>query len=103
MSLSLFSSVLIVVVCLLGVGFYALLVCRNLVKIVIGLQILVKAALLSLIAAGSVVGRVSLAQSLVITVIVADTIVAVFGMALAIQIRRQLGTFDVQSLSQLRG
>lgn len=89
--------------CLLGIGFYGLLICRNLVKIVIALQILVKAALLALVAAGNAVEKISLAQSLIITVIVADTVVAVFGMALAVQVRRQLGTFDVKSLSELRG
>jgi multisubunit Na+/H+ antiporter MnhC subunit len=47
--------------------------------------------------------RINLAQSLVITVIVADTIVAVIGMALAVQVRRQLGTLDVAELSKLRG
>jgi len=103
MSESLFRAVLIIIMCLLGIGFYGLLICRNLVKIVIALQILVKAALLALVAAGNAVEKISLAQSLIITVIVADTVVAVFGMALAVQVRRQLGTFDVKSLSELRG
>ena len=67
------------VICLLGVGFYGLLVCRNLIKIVIALQILVKAALLGLIVAGHVINNVNFSQSLAVTVIVADTIVAVIG------------------------
>lgn len=88
---------------LLGVGFYALMASRNLIKIVVALQILVKAALLGLVAAGNASGKINLSQSLAITVIVADTIVAVIGMALAVQIRRQLGTLDVRELSKLRG
>jgi NADH-quinone oxidoreductase subunit K len=88
---------------LLGVGFYALLASRNLIKIVIALQILVKAAMLAIVLAGSLSGRINLAQSMVITVIVADTIVAVIGMALAVQVRRQLGTLDIAELSSLRG
>lgn len=88
---------------LLGVGFYGLMASRNLIKVVVALQILVKAALLGLVAAGNASGRINLSQSLAITVIVADTIVAVIGMALAVQIRRQLGTLDVQELSELRG
>ena len=91
------------VIGLLGVGFYALLVRRNLIKLVIALQILVKAVMLGLIIAGSVSNRINLAQSMVITVIVADTIVAVIGMALAVQVRRQLNTLDVAVLSKLRG
>lgn len=88
---------------LIGVGFYGLLVCRNLIKVVIALQILVKAALLALALAGKASGQINLAQSLVITVIVADTIVAVIGMALAVQVRRLLGTLDVGALANLRG
>jgi NADH-quinone oxidoreductase subunit K len=91
------------VVGLLGVGFYCLLITRNLIKLVVALQIMVKAAVLGLVVAGNVSGQVQLGQSLAITVIVADTVVAVIGLALAVQIRRQLGTLDVSDLSQLRG
>jgi NADH-quinone oxidoreductase subunit K len=103
MSLSSMDIVLIGVLGLLGVGFYGLLICRNLIKIVIALQILVKAALLGLAMAGKASGQINLAQSLAITVIVADTVVAVVGMALAVQVRRQLGTLDVSKLAKLRG
>lgn len=88
---------------LLGLGLYGLLVTRNLIKIVIALQILVKAAVLALVAAGSASGQVSLGQSLAATVIVADTVVAVVGLALAVQVRRRCGTLDVAALSGLRG
>ena len=88
---------------LLGVGFYGLLVSRNLIKLVVALQIMVKAALLGLVVAGAASQQINLSQSLAITVIVADTVVAVIGMALAVQIRRQLGTLDVKELSNLRG
>lgn len=87
---------------LLGVGFYGLLATRNLIKVVVALQILVKAALLALILAGYLRGQVVLGASLAITVIVADTIVAVIGLALAVQVRRRFGTLDIQSLSTLR-
>jgi len=36
-------------------------------------------------------------------VIVADTIVAVVGLGLAVQAKRLLGTLDVKALSNLRG
>ena len=103
MSLSLFSSAFIGVIGLLGIGFYGLMICRNLIKIVIALQILVKAALLGLIAAGNLNGQINLSQSMALTVIVADTIVAVMGIALGVQIRRRIGTLDVHELSSLKG
>jgi NADH-quinone oxidoreductase subunit K len=103
MTPSLLNLCLIGVFGLLGIGLYGLLVVRNLIKIVIVLQILVKAAVLGLIIAGDLSARINLSQSLAITVIVADTIVAVIGMALAVQVRRRLGTLDVNILSSLRG
>jgi NADH:ubiquinone oxidoreductase subunit K len=88
---------------LLGVGFYALLVSRNLIRTLIALQILVKSAVLGLLLAGSLSGKLQLAQSLAVTAIVADTVVAVVGMAFAVQIRRRMGTLDLRDLAQLRG
>ena len=103
MNLSLLNVAVIGVLGLLGIGFYGLLVCRNLFKVVVALQILVKAALLALVSAGYVSGRINLGQSLAITVIVADTIVAVIGIALGVQIQRQLGTLDLKDLARMRG
>jgi NADH:ubiquinone oxidoreductase subunit K len=70
---------------------------------IVAMQILVKGALLALMAAGSANGKMNLSQSLAMTVIVADTVVAVMGMALAVQVRRHLGTFDIKALASLRG
>ncbi|MCS7221425.1 MAG: NADH-quinone oxidoreductase subunit K [Anaerolineae bacterium] len=103
MTFSLANVALVGVLGLFGIGLYGLLTIRNLIKIVVALQILVKAAVLALVAAGHVSGQVHLGQSLAVTVIVADTVVAVIGLALAVQIRRRLGTLDVQALSGLRG
>jgi NADH:ubiquinone oxidoreductase subunit K len=95
--------VLVGVLGLLGVGFYGLLATRNLIKMVAVLQILVKAAVLGLVWAGKVSGQVNLGQSLAATVIVADTVVAVIGLALAVQIQKHCGTVDLSKLSSLKG
>jgi len=95
--------VLIGVIGLLGVGLYGLLVIRNLIKIVVALQIAAKSAILALVIAGQAGGQPILGQSLATTVIVADTIVAVVGLALAVQVRRRFGTLDAKELSTLKG
>ena len=63
MSLSPFIIAFVGVIGLLGIGFYGLMVSRNLIKIVIALQILVKAALLGLMAAGSLNGQLTSARA----------------------------------------
>ncbi len=103
MNISPFEIILWTLVALLAVGLYGLLIVRNLIKVVIVLQIMVKSVVLALVLAGSYVGKVGLGQSLAATVIVADTIVAVVGLALAVQVRRYFGTLDVSQISTLRG
>ena len=103
MNFSPLNMILLGVVLLLGVGFYGLLITRNLIKIVMVLQILVKAVILALVLAGKLSGNLGLGQSTASTVIVADTIVAVVGLALAVQVRRRFGTLDVPKISTLRG
>ena len=103
MTLSPLNIVLAGVLGLIGVGLYGLLALRHLIKLIIALQILAKATVLALVLAGSASGQIHLGQSLAITVIVADTIVAVIGLALALKVRQRLGTLDVGALAKLRG
>jgi NADH-quinone oxidoreductase subunit K len=88
---------------LLLAGLYGLMVLRNLFKLIVALQILVKGAILALVAAGHATGQIQVGQSLAVTVIVVDTVVAVVALALAIQVKRRVGTLDVRVLSSLRG
>src|SRR5689334_5347331 len=98
MSFSLASITAVGVIGLTGVALYALLVSHNWIKMIIALQILLKAAVLALVVAGSLSGQINLGQSLAVTVIVIDTVVAVIGLALGVQIRRRFGTLDVRML-----
>ena len=94
--------ILVVVFGLLGIGLYAILITRNLIKVVVALQIIVKGTMLALVAAGRMNGQVDLGQSMALTVIVADTIVGVVGLALAVQIRRHFGTLDLHDITTLK-
>ena len=87
---------------LIGIGLYGLLITRNLIKVVVALQVLVKGALLALVAAGMASGKINLGQSLAVMVIVVDTVVAVIGLALALQVKRRMGTLDVKELATLK-
>jgi NADH:ubiquinone oxidoreductase subunit K len=102
MEFSIPSIILIAVLGLLGVGIYGLLAVRNMIKVIVALQILAKGAMLALVLGGYLTGQTNLGQSIALTVIVADTIVAVIGLALAVQIRRHVGTLDIEALTTLR-
>lgn len=85
-----------------GIALYGLLMLRNLFRIVIALQILMKGVVIALVAAGSVSGNMQLGQSMAVTVIVADTVVAVIALALTVQVQRRFGTVDAKALSTLK-
>jgi NADH:ubiquinone oxidoreductase subunit K len=88
---------------LLGLSWYGLIVTRNIIKLVAVLQIMVKAVLLMVIAAGASSGQLALAQSMGITILIADTIVVVIALALAVRIFQVTGTLDVSHLASLKG
>ena len=94
--------VFLAVLSLAGVGFYCLLFTRNLIKVVVALQLIVKGVVLAFILSGYINNDQSTAQTITLTVIVADTIVAVVGLALAVQIRLRTGSLDLKNLSKLK-
>lgn len=94
--------VVLAILSLAGVGFYCLLATRNLIRVIVGLQLMIKGVALAFVLAGNTSGNVNLGQTLGLTVIVADTIVAVVGLAMAVQIRHRQGSLDVKELSSLK-
>lgn len=102
MNISITTIVLVAILGVLGIGIYGLLASRNLIKVIVALQILVKGAMIALVLAGRLRGAVNMGQSLALTVIVADTIVAVIGLTLAVQVRHRLGSMDIKDLTSLR-
>lgn len=102
MTLDIPTLTVIAVLGLLAVGLYGLLIVRNLIKVVVAMQIMVKGAMLALILAGRAAGQPQIGQAVALTVIVADTIVSVVALALAVQVRRAFGTLDAEALTTLR-
>lgn len=102
MTFHLLNIAIVVILCLIGIGLYGLMIARNLIKVVVGLQIATKGAILAFVLAGRLVSQVDVGQSLALTVIVADTIVAVVALALAVQVRQKFGTLNIEALKTLR-
>jgi NADH:ubiquinone oxidoreductase subunit K len=88
---------------LLAAGFYALAMARDLVRALIAIQLMVKAAMLALVAAGGLTGRMALGQSLGITVILADTVAVVIGLSLAVAIKSRTGALDIDDIINTGG
>ena len=88
---------------LIGLAIYCLLTMKNMVKLLIGIEIIAKGVTLALIATGVAKGNVMLAQSLVISVIVVDVAVIATALAIVISINRHTQSLDVRKLTKLKG
>lgn len=84
-------------------GLYCIVFSRNLLRILIGSELLTKAVTLLLVLAGAVTGRVALAEALVITLIVLEVVAIAVGAGIVVGVYRVHGATRVRQLTDLKG
>ena len=84
-------------------GFYCILVTRNLMRAIIGLELLIKAVTLLMIVTGYVSGKPALTQAFVITVIVIEVVLVVVAGGIALRVFHHNDNLDVRKLTKLKG
>lgn len=85
------------------IGLLCLLTQRSVIKQVIGLKIMLQGVTLSLIHAGHQSGDVRLAETMVISALVVETIVIAIALALIVNIFRRYPSGDIDQLDRLKG
>jgi multisubunit Na+/H+ antiporter MnhC subunit len=85
---------------LFAVGLMCLIARANLVKMVIGLEILGKGVSLVFVTAGYLNGNVGVSQAVVFTLIIIEAVVAGVALALVILAKRTWGTLDIASITR---
>ena len=85
------------------IGLYCIFVTYNLIRILIGVEVLIKAATLLIIVAGYISGHEALAQSLVITLIVIEVVVVTVAVGVMLGIRSINDSLDVRKIKNLKG
>jgi NADH-quinone oxidoreductase subunit K len=88
---------------LLVTGLYVIIVSRNTIRILIGLELVTKAVTVLLIVAGYITGRLGLAQALVITLILVEVVVIVVAAGVAIGSFKRCASLNVGRLRTLKG
>ena len=88
---------------LVFLGVYCLLTMKNLIKLLIGVEVIAKGITLAIITSGFVKNNVLLAQSLAITFIVIEVSVVATALAIIINIYRHTGSLDIRKLTKLKG
>ena len=91
---------------LLALGLYGLAVKRNLIRLIIALEILVNSACLSFTAFSIMSGTGTtdpMVGVLIMIILAIGGCIAAFGLALALAIYKRFGTVDAWELRRLRG
>jgi NADH:ubiquinone oxidoreductase subunit K len=85
------------------IGVYTMAASRNLLRLLIGLEVTSKGCMLAFIAAGAATGLTPLVQALLIISISVEAVVVAAGLILIIRAYRQQGNIDPTKLSDLKG
>jgi NADH-quinone oxidoreductase subunit K len=83
-------------------GLWCMLATRNLLRVLIGLEILMKSVTFFLIVAGYLSGRMALAQAMVITVIVIEVVVVVAAAGIILGFFRTTDSLNVKNARDMK-
>jgi multisubunit Na+/H+ antiporter MnhC subunit len=84
-------------------GLYYLLATTHQIRLIIGLELITKALTVGLILAGRLTGKMGLAQSMVITLIVIEVVVMVVATGFILSSHRLTGQLDRRNLRNIKG
>jgi len=93
----------IISVLLILTGVYCITVTRNLVRVLIGMELMTKGVTLILAASGYLTGNTGLSQALIVTLIVVEVVVISVAAGVVIGHFRTTGSLDTRSMNSLRG
>lgn len=93
----------IVGIMVLIVGFYSVLVSNNLIRTLIGLEVLTKSVTLMIIVTGYMTRQMALAQALAITLIIIEVAMMVVAVGVVLCIFRHDQSIDADIVRNLKG
>ena len=93
----------IFIILLAVTGFYCILATFNLIRALIGVELLLKAVTLLVITAGFISRHTALAQALVITFIVIEVVVMAVAVGVVIAIHKHNDSLDSRKIRNLKG
>jgi multisubunit Na+/H+ antiporter MnhC subunit len=93
----------IFIILLSVMGAYYIIATFNLIRSLIGLELLIKAVTLLIVLAGYLTGNEGLAQALVITLIVIEVVIMVVAGGIVVSVYRNNRTLDTRRLKELKG
>jgi len=93
----------IAIVLIAATGVYCLIATHNLIRVLIALELLNKAATLLIALAGIINRQVATAQSYIIALIVIEVVVTAVGAGIAIAVHTKDGSLDLRNMLKAKG
>lgn len=92
----------IFIILLFITGLYCLLVTYNLVRALIGIELLIKAVTLLIVVVGYISGRLALTQALIITLIVVEVVLIAVAVGVILRIHDNNNSLDARNIRNLK-
>jgi len=94
---------IIAIVLTAAAGVYCIIATRNMIRILIALELLIKSVTLLIAVAGVQCGQLALAESFIIALIVIEVVVTAIGAGITIAVHARCGSIDLRKLTNLKG
>jgi NADH-quinone oxidoreductase subunit K len=91
------------IIMLFVIGIYCAIVTHNLIRVLIGLEIIMKGVTLLIIVGGYISGHQAIAQSMVITLIVIEAVMITVAVGIIFGIRDYNNSTDTRRIRRLKG
>ena len=91
------------IVLIAAMGVYFVAATRNMIRVLIALELIVKAVTLLIAVAGAMCGEMALAQSFIIALIIIEVVVTATGAGITIAVHSRNGSVDLRELTKIKG
>ncbi len=88
---------------LLALGLFGVVAREELLRVILGLEVMGKGVTLAFVTAGRATDRLGAAQAMVFTIVVIEVVVAAIALALLVRFHGATGRLDVRAMRRLVG
>ena len=99
----LFTLFITAVALIAATGIYFVVAARNMIRLLLALELLYKAVTLLIAVAGVLSGKTALAQSYIIALIIVEVVVTATGAGIVIAVHARTGSIDLRKLMNIKG
>ena len=86
-----------------AIAVYCVVLTHNMIRILIALELLNKGVTLLIAVAGAYSGKMALAQSFIIALIIIEVVVTAIGAGIIIAVHARNGSLDLNNLTKIKG